>query len=270
VRSTMELSVEDNADSDSRAEGDKRKALQVLRCPSPAFTESRGVGVVLDGHRNPKLGLEEIAQRHLRPASQISGGQDDTCRGVDQPGNSNANPAQVRPLLPAAGKQRIDGPDQTVNHRLWSDLSGRREHVLGQDITGRAIPRQQGGLGGTDVDAKHDVASRPDRLGACQFSSPTVWLILRAVADRIVTEAAWSLLLGQDDCRRGLATPVHQRENGMRSDTKDAAFVLVFLSTVALCRSTLLAVAPAHNMGVCERSGRRNRCADPSPGQAAV
>jgi hypothetical protein len=201
VRTTVELPVEDNADSDPRAEGNEGKALQVPRCPSPAFTERSEVSVVLDDHRNPKLGLEEIAQRHARPASQIPGGQDHACPGIDQPGDSNPDPEQIRPLLPATGKQRIDGRDQAIDHRLRSDFGGSREHIFRQDGLGRQIPCQHGRLGAADVDAKHDVASRPDRLGACQYQSPTISLIPKAIADRIVTEATWSMLLGRGDRR---------------------------------------------------------------------
>ena len=159
VRTTIEPPIDDDTDPDPGAEGDEGKVLQVPRRPSPAFAECRGVGVVLDDDWNVKLGFQEIAQRHPRPASQVPRGQDDPGLGIDQPGDGDPDASQVGPLLPAVGKQGIDGRDQPIDHRFWSDLGRRREYVLRQDGVGRELPRQQRGLRPADVDAQHDVAS---------------------------------------------------------------------------------------------------------------
>jgi hypothetical protein len=64
---------------------------------------------MLDDHWNAKLGFDHIAQGHLRPAGQVSGSQDHPCLGIDEPRDSNADPAQVGSLVPTVGKQRVDG-----------------------------------------------------------------------------------------------------------------------------------------------------------------
>ncbi len=170
----IELPIEDDSDPDPGAEGQEGKAGQVPRGPAPALAEGRHIGVMVDDHRNVQLGSEEIAEGHPRPTGEIAGGEDDPGRGIDQPGDRDPDRPEVGAMLSAAGKEGIDRLDQTIDHRLGTDLGGSLKGVLGEDRLRCGRPGQESGLGPADVDADDDVVGGVLPIADCQSLSPTV------------------------------------------------------------------------------------------------
>ncbi len=94
----VDLTVDDDAAANPRAERETDDVLRAARGAAPPFTEDRAVGVIIEGCGKTEPLAHTIAQRHVRPA-EVGREQHDAGLGVERTGRADPHAFDFFPGL---------------------------------------------------------------------------------------------------------------------------------------------------------------------------
>src|SRR5882762_6283322 len=89
--SVVDATVENNSRSDAGAEGGVEDVAKSDACAPDGFSESGGVGVVVDFCAHVEDSLHFVSETKIMPARQVGRIQHDSTNGIERTGSANAN-----------------------------------------------------------------------------------------------------------------------------------------------------------------------------------
>src|SRR5262249_38993758 len=95
VAAFEQTSVDDNAATETRAQGEQYEAVEGMSCAVRKFSERCGTSVVAESDRQVAIMAHSIAQRKVVPAGQIHRRDQSACRQVDRSRRGQADGCDI-------------------------------------------------------------------------------------------------------------------------------------------------------------------------------